>query len=117
MQRYVTLKKGLYCYSPDIVYLQMMDDLQRCFNEVQKEQEENHFSICNILDNIDETCRTINNQASDTCKIKTEKQNDLQERFQSDLEIVKKVVVEGADKVKNTKVLRKADSVLYNIMR
>ncbi|XP_033187905.2 kinesin-like protein Klp61F [Bombus vancouverensis nearcticus] len=79
-------------------FAKMMDDLQRCFNEVQKEQEENHFSICNILDNIDETCRTINNQASDTCKIKTEKQNDLQERFRSDLEIVKKVVVEGTDK-------------------
>lgn len=79
----------------------MMDDLQHCFNEVQKEEEESHFTIYTLLNNIDETCEVINNQASDTCKINIEKQHDLQERFRNDLDTIKKEVVEVTDQVKN----------------
>ncbi|KOX74219.1 hypothetical protein WN51_13570 [Melipona quadrifasciata] len=78
-------------------FLKMMDDLQHCFNEVQKEEEENHFTVCTLLNTIDETCEVINNQASDTYKINIEKQHDLQERFRNDLDTIKKEVVEITD--------------------
>ncbi|KAK9298648.1 hypothetical protein QLX08_008120 [Tetragonisca angustula] len=78
-------------------FLKMMDDLQHCFNEVQKEEEENHFTMCTLLNTIDETCEVINNQASDTCKINIEKQYDLQKRFRNDLDTIKKEVIEVTD--------------------
>ncbi|XP_061932410.1 kinesin-like protein Klp61F [Apis cerana] len=79
-------------------FIKMMDNLQCCFNEVQKEEEENHFATCNILSNIDETCELINNQALDICKMNIEKRKSLQEKLCNDLQIVKKVVFEGTDK-------------------
>lgn len=96
-----------YYYTFNIFYLQMMDNLQCCFNEVQKEEEENHFATCNILSNIDETCELINNQALDICKMNIEKRKSLQEKLCNDLQIVKKVVFEGTDKVKDIKFFRK----------
>lgn len=96
-----------YYYTFNIFYLQMMDNLQCCFNEVQKEEEENHFATCNILSNIDETCELINNQALDICKMNIEKRKSLEEKLCNDLQIVKKVVFEGTDKVKDIKFFRK----------
>lgn len=96
-----------YYYIFNIFYLQMMDNLQCCFNEVQKEEEENHFATCNILSNIDETCELINNQALDICKMNIEKRKSLEEKLCNDLQIVKKVVFEGTDKVKDIKFFRK----------
>lgn len=79
-----------------------MEDLQRCFNEVQAEEEENCSSISDTLSNIDETCKIINNRVTDTCKISIEKGNDLQEMIHNDLQIIKQVVAEGTNKVKYT---------------
>lgn len=101
----------------------MMDNLQCCFNEVQKEEEENHFATCNILSNIDETCELINNQALDICKMNIEKRKSLQEKLCNDLQIVKKVVFEGTDKVKDIKFFRQIINklriiycLLYNLI-
>lgn len=98
--------KYYYTFNISFFYLQMMDNLQCCFNEVQKEEEENHFTTCNILSIIDETCELINNQALDICKMNIEKRKSLQEKLCNDLQIVKKVVFEETDKVKDIKFFR-----------
>ncbi|OAD59060.1 hypothetical protein WN48_09369 [Eufriesea mexicana] len=79
-------------------FAKMMDDLQCCFNAVRKEEEENRSSVRDILNNIDQTCEIINNHALDTCRINIEKQNDLQERLENNLKIVKQVVDEETNK-------------------
>ncbi|CAL7946529.1 unnamed protein product [Xylocopa violacea] len=79
-------------------FAKTMEDLQRCFNEVRKEEEEHHLSICDTLNNIDETCKIINNHALDNYKISIEKQNSLQEKVQDDLQTIKEIVIEGTDK-------------------
>lgn len=117
------MKLKYYTFNISFFYLQLMDNLQCCFNEVQKEEEEDHFATCNILSSIDETCELINNQALDICKMNIEKRKSLQEKLCNDLQIVKKVVFEGTDKVKDIKFFRKIINkliiiycLLYNLI-
>lgn len=79
--------------------LQMMEDLQKSFNELQNENKENHSSICDTLDNIDKTCNVINHEASKTCKIKTAQENCIQEKLEHDLQMMKQIVSEETEKV------------------
>ncbi|XP_017799179.1 PREDICTED: kinesin-like protein Klp61F [Habropoda laboriosa] len=81
-----------------INFAKMMQDLQRCFNELQKEQEENDFTMDDALSNIDKTCEVMNNQALDVCKITIEQENHIQEKLENELQAVKQVVAEGTDK-------------------
>lgn len=77
-----------------------MGDLQRCFNELQEEEEENHSSIHDTLSNIDGVCNIIDNENSNTRKMNIIENNNLQEKLQHDLEIVKQTVSEETGKVK-----------------
>ncbi|XP_076752160.1 kinesin-like protein Klp61F [Xylocopa sonorina] len=79
-------------------FAKTMEDLQRCFNEVRKEEEEDHLSICDTLNNIDETCKIINSHALDNYKISTENQNSLQEKVLNDLRAIEEIVIEESDK-------------------
>ena len=76
----------------------MMEDLQRCFNELRKEEEESHSSICDKLSNIDGLCNGINNENINSCRISVEEVNSVQEALQHDLQIVKQTLSEETEK-------------------
>lgn len=80
---------------------QMMEELQRCFNELRKEEEESHSSICDTLSNIDELCNGINNENINSCRINVEEVNSVQEALQHDLQIVKQTLSEETEKVRS----------------
>lgn len=77
-----------------------MKELQHCFNELQKEDEENNSWTCAILNNIDETCNTVNNTASNVCQINIEEGNHLQDKLKNNLHIIKQEIAVETEKVK-----------------
>ncbi|CAK9805757.1 Kinesin-like protein Klp61F [Anthophora quadrimaculata] len=81
-----------------INFAKMMQDLQHCFNELQKEQEENDSTVCDALNDIDETCEEMNNQALDACEVIIKQKSDIQEKLENDLQAVKQIVTERTDK-------------------
>ncbi|XP_033328960.2 kinesin-like protein Klp61F [Megalopta genalis] len=80
-------------------FAKMMEELQKSFYELQSEDKEIHSSISNKLNNVDETCNVINDESTNACKIKTEKENNIQVKLQNDLEIIKQMVSEETEKM------------------
>ncbi|XP_012151720.1 kinesin-like protein Klp61F [Megachile rotundata] len=79
-------------------FAKVMEDLQRCFNELQKEEKENYSLTHDALNDIDETCSIVNNQISNTCRINIENGNHVQEKLQDNLETVKREVAVETEK-------------------
>ncbi|XP_076291739.1 kinesin-like protein Klp61F [Lasioglossum baleicum] len=81
-------------------FAKMMEELQESFCQMQAEDNENHSSICGTLSNIDETCNIINDEHSNACRVKAEKENCIQEKLQNDLQIMKQTVSEETEKMR-----------------
>ncbi|XP_015435263.1 PREDICTED: bipolar kinesin KRP-130-like [Dufourea novaeangliae] len=80
-------------------FARMMENLQHSFNEVQQEHQETHSSICGTLNSIKETCNIINNETLNVNEIKAEKENNIEEKLQHDLETMKCVISEETEKL------------------
>lgn len=81
-------------------FAKTMEDLQKSFCQLQTEDQENHSSICDKLNIIDETCNIITNENSSTCRVIAEKENCIKEKVQNDLQIMKQTVSEETEKMK-----------------
>ncbi|XP_076282496.1 kinesin-like protein KIF11 isoform X2 [Lasioglossum baleicum] len=77
-------------------FAKMMEELQKSFSQLQTEASKNHSSVCDTLSNIDETCDIINYEHSNTCRVKAEKGNCIQEKLQ----IMKQTVSEETEKMR-----------------
>ncbi|XP_026671284.1 kinesin-like protein Klp61F [Ceratina calcarata] len=79
-------------------FAKMMEDLQRCFNEMQTEENKIHCLTHDTLNNIDGISEIMNKQILDNYNVNTERENSLQETLENNLETVKQIVNEKTDK-------------------